>query len=109
VIVEVLSADWVWPIRMACEALADWSEIPRAHGVPRTKVPRDLVSDTVAESLAKGGRVLEGLDPPDRNLPSTFRACADLRVRIAAPPANAVIARVIRAATGERVRGLPDR
>lgn len=106
-VVEVPSGDWVQPVRLACEALATWSQILARVG-PRHLKDRGLADDGVAHSLAVGGRVLGVSDTPERNLPSTLRTCADLRVRIVSPPANDVIARVIRAATGKRPPKVPD-
>lgn len=101
-VVEVPSSEWIVPVRTACNALASWDEIISRSGSNKTEDRPDKGNDRVATMLARGHRVLGVSQACDRYLPSALVQAADVRVRVQAPT-DAVIARVIRAATGGSV------
>lgn len=105
-VVEVPSAEWVDPVRSACVAMGRWPTVYARTGSSRSEDRPDRGNDAVGRSLAEGGRVLGVSHDCARYLPSALLAAADRRYRVA-PPSNDVLARVIRAATGQRPSGMP--
>lgn len=106
-VIEVPSAEWVEPVRSACMTLGNWGATVFARtGASRTEDRADRGNDTVARRLADGGRVLGVSQACERYLPSALVGAADGRYRIAMP-SNGVVARVIRAATGQRPPAMP--
>ncbi|CAA2158994.1 ATP-dependent zinc metalloprotease FtsH [Methylobacterium brachiatum] len=105
-VIEVPSAEWVEPIRSACLTLGNWPTIYARTGAARSEDRSDRGNDTAARRLAEGGRVLGVGQACERHLPSALVAAADGRYRVPVP-SNAVIARVIRAATGQRPPAMP--
>ncbi|MFC6791752.1 ATP-binding protein [Methylobacterium komagatae] len=104
-VIEVPSAEWVEPVRAACMTLGNWPVVYARTGATREDRP-DRGNDAVARRLAEGGRVLGVAQACDRHLPSALVGAADGRYRIPVP-SNAVVARVIRAATGQRPTAMP--
>jgi len=100
-VVEVPAAEWVDPVRDACGRLAAWSHVVARTGSSRTEDRADRGNDKVADRLARGGRVLGVSQAPGRYLPSALVAAADLHVRLPGAT-DAVVARVVQAATGRR-------
>ena len=105
-VLEVPSAEWVKPMRLACEAFVGWSAVFARSGATRADDRADKGNDLVGTILADGGRVLGVSQSPERYLPSALLASADLRARVPAP-SNEVVARVIRAATRQRPAAMP--
>lgn len=105
-VLEVPSAEWVEPIRSACSVLGEWSVVYARTGSSRSEDRPDRGSDAVARRLAEGGRVLGISQACERYLPSALLTAADARHRVPAP-SNDVLARVIRAATGQRPPDMP--
>ena len=100
-VVQVPAADWVEPVREACGRLAAWGYVAARTGASRSEDRADRGNDRVADRLARGDRVLGVSQSPARYLPSALVAAADLHVRLPGAT-DAVIARVVRAATGRR-------
>ncbi|MBE7243322.1 MAG: AAA family ATPase [Actinomycetospora chiangmaiensis] len=105
-VVEVPSAEWVESIRSACAALGAWPTVHARTGAARSEDRPERGNDTVAQRLSEGGRVLGISQDCGRYLPSALLAAADGRYRVGVP-SNEVLARAIRAATGQRAPELP--
>ena len=100
-IVQVPAADWVEPVRDACTRFAEWGFVAARSGASRSEDRPDRGNDRVASSLSRGDRVLGVSQSPARFLPSALLAAADLHVRLPGAT-DAVVARVVQAATGRR-------
>ncbi|GEO97873.1 AAA family ATPase [Methylobacterium haplocladii] len=107
-VIEVPSGDWVEPVAKASAELASWTYSFARSGSARTEDRPERGNDKVAETLARGGRVVGVSQAPERLLPATLVSVADVRIRIG-QPSNAVVARVIRSATGGRLGPMPPR
>ncbi|SIR28408.1 AAA family ATPase [Bosea sp. TND4EK4] len=103
-IVTVPSADWVEPTVEALGSLREWNEV----FVPHINSKKRPASDVCARKLAKGESVAGVAVAPERQLPPSLVKAADARVVVSAPD-NAVLARVIATATGERSMAMPPR
>lgn len=100
-VVEVPAADWVEPIREACVRLAEWGFIAARTGSSKSEDRPDRGNGQVADKLSRGDRVLGVSQSPARYLPSALIAAADLHIRLPGAT-DAVVARVVQAATGQR-------
>jgi cell division protease FtsH len=103
-IVTVPSADWIEPTVQALGSLREWNET----FVPHINVKKRPSSDVCARMLAQGQSVAGVAVAPERQLPPSLVKAADARVVVSAPD-NAVLARVIATATGERSMAMPPR
>jgi hypothetical protein len=103
-VVSVPSSDWVEPIIEALGTLREWNDViaPSPGGKRRPS------SAVCAAKLAGGLSVAGVAVAPERQLPAALVAAADVRIMIEAPD-NAVIARVIATATGDRTMAMPPR
>jgi cell division protease FtsH len=103
-VVTVPSSDWVEPTIEALGTLREWNDViaPSPGGKRRPS------SAVCAAKLASGLSVAGVAVLPERQLPAALVTAADVRIVIEAPD-NAVIARVIATATGDRTMAMPPR
>lgn len=105
-VIQVPGADWCAHVEGALRDIADFAHVVVRDGVSRHANRQTEGNDLVARRLAEGARVAGICHAPERYLPETLLAAADMVVRIG-PPSNKVLSLVIRAATGKRTRRMP--
>lgn len=106
VVVECPDASWVKPIKVALDNLS-WSEVHARTGASRTDDRPDKGNEPVRSALAGGGRVLGVSQDPARYLPAALTLSPDVVISVR-PPSGALLAQVIKAATGRLPGTLPD-
>ncbi|MGN8094155.1 AAA family ATPase [Methylobacterium sp. 22177] len=105
--VAVSTADWIEPVADALHRTNEWREIIKRHGGSRTTDRPEVGNETCANALGAGRSVLGVSTAPERYLPSTLMAAADLRVAIGIPSPLA-IRRTIQIVTGRLPKPLAD-
>lgn len=105
-VVQVPAADWCPHMEAALREIADFAHVVVRDGAARVANKQSEASDRVARLLTEGARVAGVSHAPERYLPETLMAAADMIVRVG-PPSNRILADVIRAATGKRMRRMP--
>ncbi|WP_092043598.1 AAA family ATPase [Methylobacterium pseudosasicola] len=106
VVVEVAHPEMVQPVGDALRTAGAFAEIFRRSGTKRTQDLPDQGCDTVAALLGGGSNIAGVSQAPERYLPSTLTAAADIRLKLGAPTPKAVRT-VITLVTGRRPRKLP--
>lgn len=106
VIVEVPAPDWVTHVEAALRDVCDFAHIASHSGASRSLDKPTEGNARIGRLLSEGARVAGVSQAPQRYLPASLVAAADLYVRLG-PPSNRTIAHVIREATGKRARRLP--
>ncbi|KQQ11826.1 hypothetical protein ASF53_16830 [Methylobacterium sp. Leaf123] len=106
VVVQIPSPDWAPHIDLAIREFSAFAYAFVRIGSQRNLDRPSEGNDKAASLLAEGARVLGISQAPERYLPASLVAGADLLVRIG-PPSNRIINAVIRAATGKRPRRMP--
>lgn len=99
--VAVATADWIDPVVDALRRAHEWREVFKRHGASRTSDKPEVGNDACAGALAAGRSALGVSTAPERYLPSTLMAAADLRVTLGNPSTQA-IRRAIQVVTGRR-------
>lgn len=105
--VAVSTPDWIDPIVDALRRAHEWREVFKRHGSSRTSDKPEVGNDACASALAAGRSALGVSTAPERYLPATLMAAADLRVTVGNPSTQA-IRRTIQIATGRRPGRLTD-
>ncbi|MBO1905304.1 AAA family ATPase [Microvirga sp. 3-52] len=107
VIIQAPTPAWVGPLREAAADLTRWTQVVARDGSDRTSHRPDKRNSWIVDALTVGGRALGIAAAPDRLLPSTLTATADIWITVR-PPSPAVLRQAIKAATGTLPRQLPD-
>jgi len=107
VIVQAPTPAWVEPLREAAATLTNWTQVVARDGSDRSNHRPDKGNSWIVDALTVGGRALGIAAAPDRLLPSTLTASADIWITVR-PPSPAVLRQVIKVATGTLPRRLPD-
>ena len=103
VVIEAPTPAWVTPLRSAASALAAWHRTEGRDGTTRhTRKPNEG-EDELAKTLGAGHRVVAVSHAPERFLPPSLVAGADMRIRVG-HPTPAVIRKAINDATGTKPR-----
>lgn len=105
VVVRVPSPDWADAVAAAMRSHATYSDMQIKLGTSRQDRP-EVGCDRVSARLARGGRVCGISQDPERFLPASLVAGADVRLDLAQPTPGQV-ARAIRAVTGEDPGPMP--
>ncbi len=108
VVIEAPSPAWVAPLRAAASALADWQRTEGRDGSTRHVRKPAEGEEEFARLLAGGFRVVAVSHAPERFLPPSLVAGADMRIRVGHPTA-AVIRKAIRDATGSKPRAASEK
>lgn len=105
-VVEVAQPEMFEAVHEALRVAGAFVEIYRRDGSQKSSHKPENGSDKAAAYLGRGYNVAGISQAPDRYLPATLTAAVDIRIRLATPSTRAV-RKVIRMATGRRVRSLP--
>ncbi|KQU34156.1 hypothetical protein ASG63_14105 [Methylobacterium sp. Leaf94] len=108
VVIEAPTPAWVAPLRAAANALADWQRTEGRDGTTRHARKPQEGEDEFARLLAAGLRVVAVSHAPQRFLPPSLVAGADMRIRVG-HPTPAVIRKAIRDATGSKPRAASEK
>ncbi|MCJ2026452.1 AAA family ATPase [Methylobacterium sp. J-067] len=104
-VVEVGSAEMILPVNEALRELGDFLEICRRDGSQRSAHRPDIGCEQIASLLCRGYNTAGISQAPERYLPATLTAAADIRLRLGFPSPRVVRA-LIRHVTGQVARGL---
>ncbi|MCB4802172.1 hypothetical protein QO001_001432 [Methylobacterium brachiatum] len=106
VVVRVPSPDWVDSVAAAMRSHTTFADMLIRTGASRTQDRPEVGCDRVSARLARGGRVCGISQDPERFLPASLVAGADVRLDLAQPTPGQV-ARAIQAVTGEDPGPMP--
>ena len=104
-VVEVAHPEMIGFVHDALRLAGEFTEVYRRDGSQRSNHKPDIGSDQVASLLGRGLNVGGISQSPERYLPATLTAAADIRVKLAAP-SQATVRGIIHLATGQSARGL---
>ncbi|GJE19497.1 ATP-dependent zinc metalloprotease FtsH [Methylobacterium marchantiae] len=99
VLIEAPTPAWVAPLRSAAAGMANWQHIEARDGTARHARKPTEGENELARVLGAGHRLVAVSHAPERLLPPSVVAAADMRIRTGHPTA-AVIRKAIRDATG---------
>lgn len=108
VVIEAPTPAWVGPLRSAAMALAKWHHVEIRDGTARYARKTTEGEEPLALTLSAGLRLLAVSHAPERHLPPSLIAGADMRIRTGNPTPE-VIRRTIRDATGTKPRAASER
>ncbi|KQP85493.1 hypothetical protein ASF60_05180 [Methylobacterium sp. Leaf113] len=108
VVVQVPSPDWIDPIKDALRRYGPFPHVVARSGAARLQDRPEVGNDEIGRYLAANHNVAGVSSMPERYLPASLVAGADIRIEITAP-SNRVISNLILEVTKQRPRKLPPR